>query len=903
MTRIYFFIYLAAVIIVLLFPRIKSMLCLSCSKTSIKYVSNARLTKVQQKEKNCYPTKGDISCGRKKKILFLLTKHFHSIPNKPRLLFLHVGENRYGSVHFDDPRKVLTKSYLRQLGSHFSFGIIGISNSSSGNFRHRTSSLTQNWKSKIRTPLDYPLKNRKHFLMLKMSDTGESTLSTFNCTRSGKNESKEKEETIQLKSNIWTNENKTADNSIHMKEKNIYKDSYSIEQDTFEYTESDLIIRKKCNENHWGRMDDDNKSDIKKNHDGGNFIRRDNGTNIHTVDSYNNHSQSCSKSNEHVMWCSKYFTIEQLEDIRKNCNYLKINKTENDEFNIELYFHFKEFKLLRKKDELLKSLMNRLILNIKKSEQKKKKELKKSRNRNTEPCATDFSTQQNDESSRICIQFFDSENNVVDENATLVHIVNKLSYVLINEHKIDIFKGLYDLKQIYVSMDVYNGHPIIPVNVPLADINEYAYYWVRSNNNKVIISCDLFYKPSKEDVNKNIQLVIYNKKNPFFFYVTNEIEVLRNEFEEELKRKENRYADFIQTININDDRSDNLIRILTYNILAPIYTNTKYALEYMFKNVDPCYLKTNYRSHLLIDDISHHYDIISLQEVSEHLHSNLFSVYLHENFYTSYKPKNNYGNDGCSLFVNKKKFTLIEYKNYEFNQVIKNSELKEVYDTFINLSEDLEEIIREIKTIFQIGIYTHIKSAKIFLIANTHFYFHSLASHIRAMQSYTLLHILETLKKTYEQKYSKPVYVVLNGDFNTNFESEVFSFFEGKDITSNSDIWINAKLFKKEFDDLNKYPTLFDLKKKSNNSEQISGPYLNRKIFMPLYSAYKKGDISYTNWNNNFIDVLDYIFLSPSLKVKRILKGIEKEIFHKYNGVLSPIHPSDHISIAAEVEM
>ncbi|KJP87102.1 hypothetical protein AK88_03270 [Plasmodium fragile] len=599
----------------------------------------------------------------------------------------------------------------------------------------------------------------------------------------------------------------------------------------------------------------------------------------------------------------KPFTVDQLEEIRKNCSYLKINETENDEYSIELYFHFREFKLLRKKDETVKSLINRLILNMKKSNRKRKKRPSMNYNKSVEQPTGDDSTIKKEEDPPNDIQFLDKENNLVEDNSLLINVVDKLSYVLINEHKIEVFKGLYDLKQIYISMDVYSGHAIIPVNAPVEDLHSYVHYWTYAHDKEVVQSRDLFYKPRKEDTNKRLQLVIYNKEKPFFFYVTNEIEVLSNEFEEELKRKGERYLHFEKVLKTDGPCSDNVLRILSYNILAPIYTNTKYAVEYMFKNIDPRYLKTNYRSHLLIHDISYNYDIICLQEVSEHLHSNLFSVYLNDEFYSSYKPKNSHGNDGCSLFVNKKKFALIEYKNYEFNQVVKLPELKDVYDAFINLGNDIEEIIKEIKTVFQIGIYTHRSSKNIFLVANTHFYFHSLASHIRALQSYSLLHILEMLKKLYEQKLGETVYVVLNGDFNTNFESEVFSFLEGKDIDSNSDLWINSKLFKKEYDDLNKYPTLFDLSKNEHNNEKIIGPHLDRKKFLPLYSAYKKGDIAYTNWNNNFIDVLDYIFLSPGLKVRRVLKGIDKENFEKYKGVLSPINPSDHISIAAEVEM
>ncbi|ANQ07730.1 Uncharacterized protein PCOAH_00021360 [Plasmodium coatneyi] len=801
--------------------------CLSCNVATIKYVPNARLTRIQQREKSGYPVKREITaCAGKRKfpVLFLLSKPFHGFPNRSRLFFRHPQTEGEGNVLSADSGKVLGKSSWGEVGSTIATGRVRRTPRGSTSIGSTTIGSTPIGS----IPLEHASRSRKHLLLLKMCASGGSAPARDSAV---KYENKQKQET-DAHSDISTNVNKSPGMSIHA-------------------TKNGDV----CEENSHG-----------------------------------------SQSREP-------FTVEQLEEIRKNCSYLKINETESDEYSIELYFHFREFKLLRKKDETVKSLINRLILNMKKANRKRKKPPSKNYNQSVEQPTGDDSTIEKEEDTPNDIHFFDKENNVVEENSLLINVVDKLSYILINEHKIEVFKGLYDLKQIYISMDVYSGHPIIPVDAPMEDLHSYVHYWTYAHDKKVILSRDLFYKPRKEDTNKKIQLVIYNKEKPFFFYVTNEIEVLSNEFEEELKRKGERYLHFEKVLKTDEHSSDNILRILSYNILAPIYTNTKYAVEYMFKNIDPCYLKTNYRSHLLIHDISYDYDIICLQEVSEHLHSNLFSVYLHDEFYSSYKPKNSHGNDGCSLFVNKKKFALIEYKNYEFNQVVKLPELKGVYDAFINLGNDLEEIIREIKTVFQVGIYTHRSSQNIFLVANTHFYFHSLASHIRALQSYSLLHILETLKKEYEQKFGKTVYVVLNGDFNTNFESEVFSFLEGKDINSDSDLWINCKLFKKEYDDLNKYPTLFDFSKNEHNNEKIIGPHLDRKKFLPLYSAYKKGDIAYTNWNNNFIDVLDYIFLSPGLKVRRVLKGIDKENFEKYKGTLSPINPSDHISIAAEVEM
>lgn len=596
------------------------------------------------------------------------------------------------------------------------------------------------------------------------------------------------------------------------------------------------------------------------------------------------------------------YTIRELEKMAEETNFCKINDT-GDDYEINLQVGKKELKFLRKKEENLKFLINRILINLKKSEKKKKKaqshkgdkkEIQKENQKNNEE------TNNHSSEELKTLEFYDEKNCKIDEEEILSNVISKVQYILLNNIKIYTYKNIFNLQQIYISMRVYNNYPIVPVHVPLHEIENYMFYWVDVRNTETILSSDLFFVPSHSDISKDIQFVIYKKEAPFFYHITEEISVLPDEFEKELSLKDVRYQDFVETSQ--EVEFTNVLRIITYNVLAPIYTNTEYARTYMFKNIHPQYLETNYRSHLLIHDINFNYDIICLQEVSEFLHDHLFSNFLYKKYYSNYSSKNDFGNDGCSLFVNKNKFTEIDYKSFHFRHVFRENEVREVYESFKKLSNQCDEILDSIKTIYQIGIYEHKNTRSLFLIANTHFYFHSLAEHIRALQAFCLLHIVNKLKKQYEQKYNgKKVHLILNGDFNTSFDSEVFDFIEGKTIQPNSEIWKYAKIFRKEYDNLEKYPEVLDINTKEHKI--VKGPTLDRSTFIELKSAYKKNSISFTNWNNNFRDVLDHIFITPNCKVRKVLKGIDESCFEKYKGVLSPIHPSDHIPIAVEIEI
>lgn len=120
------------------------------------------------------------------------------------------------------------------------------------------------------------------------------------------------------------------------------------------------------------------------------------------------------------------FTLKELEEMRKNSNYVKIDDTENNEFSIELYFDYKELKLLRKKDEPLSSLKNRLILNLNKLYQKQSKKLNSMQNKNANKIIDDNLKSGKEKENTTIAKFYDKENNIIDENCILKDIIDKL---------------------------------------------------------------------------------------------------------------------------------------------------------------------------------------------------------------------------------------------------------------------------------------------------------------------------------------------------------------------------------------------------------------------------------------------------------------------------------------------
>lgn len=73
---------------------------------------------------------------------------------------------------------------------------------------------------------------------------------------------------------------------------------------------------------------------------------------------------------------------------------------------------------------------------------------------------------------------------------------------------------------------------------------------------------------------------------------------------------------------------------------------------------------------------------------------------------------------------------------------------------------------------------------------------------------------------------------------------------------------------------------------------------------IPFLSAYAcAGEPKFTNFTENFVGVLDYIwFSSDRLIARRVLDGVSEEYLSKSKGLPNEYYSSDHIAIAAEFE-
>eukprot|EP00562_Extubocellulus_spinifer_P005953 CAMPEP_0178531410 /NCGR_PEP_ID=MMETSP0696-20121128/33411_1 /TAXON_ID=265572 /ORGANISM="Extubocellulus spinifer, Strain CCMP396" /LENGTH=954 /DNA_ID=CAMNT_0020163309 /DNA_START=339 /DNA_END=3203 /DNA_ORIENTATION=- len=255
-----------------------------------------------------------------------------------------------------------------------------------------------------------------------------------------------------------------------------------------------------------------------------------------------------------------------------------------------------------------------------------------------------------------------------------------------------------------------------------------------------------------------------------------------------------------------EERDD--LRVLTYNILADLYTSRDVDQHLMYAHCDLAHLMRWRRMPMLMHEIlAYQADVICLQEVDASIYHTLLQPVLNEKGYQGYySNKASTQQEGCAMFWNTSCFEVAhewdiktisirdlfaEHENHllsgdsctsggakESKQLSKWNSMDEILD-LMGKHDELRRIARE-KTgqILQIATLTlknprdddaantnvSLKPRKM-ILANTHLFYHPMADHIRAMQAYVVCKKIDEVRR---QDNLDPYPLVFCGDLNSD---------------------------------------------------------------------------------------------------------------------------------------
>ncbi|WUR02272.1 CCR4-not complex 3'-5'-exoribonuclease subunit CCR4 (CCR4) [Vairimorpha necatrix] len=272
-------------------------------------------------------------------------------------------------------------------------------------------------------------------------------------------------------------------------------------------------------------------------------------------------------------------------------------------------------------------------------------------------------------------------------------------------------------------------------------------------------------------------------------------------------------------------------------------------------------LNPEYRKENILHNIcSYNVDILCLQEIEIYNYQDFYKdqLDLRCEYDSTFFPKGRSKNipdsknvDGCATFWKKGKFRHIESLVIDFyskllhdNKFVKNVNLMTRYGKKDNIAT--------------VTLLECLETKKILIVVNVHLYWDPEYEDIKFVQTLLLIDELEKISKKF-----KDAGILLLGDFNSLYDSNVYSFITNKDFETNA----------------------------------FGFPVKNS---LNLFDAYCNEETNFTNFTPTFKGVIDYIFYNDKLELKSILSNIESEYCDRVVGLPNIHFPSDHVFIASK---
>lgn len=336
-------------------------------------------------------------------------------------------------------------------------------------------------------------------------------------------------------------------------------------------------------------------------------------------------------------------------------------------------------------------------------------------------------------------------------------------------------------------------------------------------------------------------------------------------------------------------KSDPTFKVISYNMLAPIY-----ATKQIFRYCEMFQLDWNYRRNNLLREITNYKaDIICLQEIQSNHFDDFFQPNLQKQGYDGiFKAKTREGIqadpkqiDGCAIFYKKDRFALLEQYHVEFNEAAKHMfetqrqqgrnipHYNQMMKRLLRGNIALVLVLEELGGCDSQGRRPRTRKRRKMCVANTHIFWDPEYADVKLWQTWVLCQELSKLV------LSRDLPLLLCGDFNSVPNSAVYQLLSTQHIRSN-----DHDAFSKD-----KYGLL--------------PPFQEMTHHLVLDSAYNPiGEPQYTNYTGHFVGVLDYVWYSRNhLRGISVLDVQDEPDLCKETALPNSELSSDHICLMAEL--
>ncbi|CAH0404752.1 unnamed protein product [Chilo suppressalis] len=590
--------------------------------------------------------------------------------------------------------------------------------------------------------------------------------------------------------------------------------------------------------------------------------------------------------------------------------YFRYTENENKidiTFWLKVKDSFRQFNLCRKPAETLETLFFRIGTNV-------EKVLKKS-NKKKSSC----------DNSEVNVKLCDSIDGTFNEKSTCLELFAAKGPVKLKIHD-SIYEIVFNapwVVSINLPLCILVGFPVYPENFTIQHAlkNSCSFNWYKGStiNEKgnhisdLHVKWDLvgetfIYSPTPQDIGMKLKLECIPgngyKKGPAVETISkNVVEAGPGTCPFETRHK-----------FTNEKLKHRSFRCVTYNILADLYCDSDFTRTSLHPYCPPYALHIDYRKLLIFKELQgYNADIICLQEVdskifNHHLQPLMKNEGLNGLFYKKGRQVTTRPDKFNLKFiippvVLKVRLERSWCSSYELLSILKNTTFTTaklsglIGDEKIVLSEALKEkpclqsiwervkdnepLIARVLDRSTVASASYLLSKDdpnyLFIVGNTHLYFHPDADHIRLIQGGIIIYWLNDIRSTLMKEFpGKIISLILCGDFNSVPTCGIYELYTTGVAASTLPDW------------------------KSNAEQAVTGLSLEQGTL--LESAC--GTPQFTNFTEGFADCLDYIFYDKSsLQVEQVVPMPSLEELQANTALPSVVFPSDHIALVADLKM
>jgi CCR4-NOT transcription complex subunit 6 len=318
-------------------------------------------------------------------------------------------------------------------------------------------------------------------------------------------------------------------------------------------------------------------------------------------------------------------------------------------------------------------------------------------------------------------------------------------------------------------------------------------------------------------------------------------------------------------------RRPGTFRVLTYNILSEIYTNSqaypycpKWGLAWTYR-----------RLNLVREIVQYDADILCLQECqADHYEEHFFPHFTRLGYSGVYKAKTREAMgrrgkiDGCATFFRKDKFILRETTNVEYNAIAHGR---------TQMQRTLNRCLKG--NVGLILVLDAIDGTGPIIVANTHLFWDPDLTDVKLFQADAFMQELEMMC----QRISPDTPIIIGGDFNSEPISSVYELLANGSCSGRDDMVEDS------------YGVLATCRLQHN---------------LHLRSTYSLSgsEPAYTNYTGTFHGTLDYIWYTPESVVATALMEVpdERTLFRTavdsdgVDGLPNTQWSSDHIALCTD---